>query len=123
MGVVLEPEGFEYEAHQLSYIVPRKYIPDYSLGETHIEVKGYFRAGDTQKYKAIKDSLEAIGHQLVFVLQTPSKKVRKGGVLTMADWCNKNDIPWYTPAELDQLLIDLIEYEYVDQEDDDEDDF
>jgi hypothetical protein len=32
----------------------------------------------------------------VFVLSNPSKKVRKGGKITMGEWCEKNNFKHYT---------------------------
>lgn len=89
-----------YEPHKVPYVVHREYIPDF-VGrsknniETLVEAKGYFRVGDIQKYKAIRDSLPK-KKQLVFILHNPNKKVRKGGRLTMAQWCDKEGIKWYT---------------------------
>ena len=59
-----------------------------------VEAKGYFRPGDTQKYKGIEACLP--DHQeLVFLLQAPTKQVRSGTKLTMAGWCNKVGIKWF----------------------------
>jgi glutamate synthase (NADPH/NADH) small chain len=60
-----------------------------------VEAKGYFRPGDTQKYKAIKKCLYP-EYELVFLLQSPTKQVRSGGKITMAGWCNKEDIRWFS---------------------------
>ena len=122
VGDVLEPAGFEYESRRLAYHVPRVYTPDFTYTTCHIEVKGYFRAGDTQKYAAIAHSLEAMGHQLIMVLQTPNKKVRKGSKMTMAEWCNKNDIPWYGLEDLPDLIGDVIDFPDEEEEEEDEED-
>ena len=103
---LLGPEWL-YEPFRLSYITNHKYTPDFvsTEGEKQIlvEVKGFFRPGDTQKYKAIRDSLEP--HQeLVFFLSSPFKKVRKGAMLTMAQWCEKEGLKWFVDG------VDLKEY-------------
>lgn len=91
-----------YEPFKVPYEIPKKYTPDFvyegPLVSIFVEVKGYFRVGDTQKYKAIRDSL---GHdeRLVFFLQDPNKKVRKGSSLTMSQWCEKEGLEWYSDAE------------------------
>jgi len=59
-----------------------------------IECKGFFRVGDTQKYTAIRDSMP--DWELVFVLSNPHKKVRKGGKITMGEWCDKQGFKHYT---------------------------
>jgi len=100
VGEVLEPRGFEYEPFSVTYNMPGKYTPDFVLGDTLVECKGYFRPGDQKKYLAVKNGL--VGSQeLVFLLQYPSKRVRKGAKLTMSGWCDKNNIRWFaTPQEV-----------------------
>jgi hypothetical protein len=68
-----------------------------------VEVKGYFRAGDRQKYKAIRDCLPD-NQELVFFLSSPFKKVSKGAMLTMAQWCDKEGFMWFVDG------VDLKEY-------------
>ena len=92
-----------YEPFRVSYTTHRKYAPDFVRGDILVEVKGFFRPGDTQKYKAIRDSLPS-EQELVFFLSSPFKKVRKGGMLTMAKWCEKEGFKWFVDG------IDLKEY-------------
>jgi hypothetical protein len=97
-------KDWEFEPLQMAYHVPRKYTPDFVYRDTvYVECKGYFREGDTQKYRAINDECAVIGKTFVMVLMNPFKKVRKGANLTMADWCEKNDIPWFTLESIDHL--------------------
>ena len=86
-----------FEPYSLPYTTHRKYIPDFvhEQKKVLIECKGFFRAGDTQKYTAIQASLEE-GWELIFVLSNPNKKVRKGGKITMGEWCVKNGFKHYT---------------------------
>jgi len=99
LGSVLEPAGFLYEPFKTEYVIPHKYTPDFVHGDILVEAKGWFRPGDRQKYKAIRDSLGS--QELVFVLQYPLKRVQKGAKLTMGGWCDKEDIVWFaTPEEL-----------------------
>jgi hypothetical protein len=102
MGEVLEPAGFLYEPESLQYTVTKKYTPDFVYGDLLVEAKGWFRPGDRQKYKAIAASL--LFQELVFLLQTPNKKVQKGAKLTMAGWCDKEEIKWFSNPD------DLIMY-------------
>lgn len=100
LGEVLVPAGFLYEPYKIPYWTPGNYTPDFVLGDILVEAKGYFRAGDQKKYLAIKESLEG-SQQLVFLLQSPNKRVRKGAKLTMSGWCDKHGIPWFaTPEEV-----------------------
>ena len=96
-------DDWEYEPHQIEYSVPRKYTPDFAYKNIIVEAKGYFSEGDTQKYRAIHDQTCKTGKMLVFVLMNPDKKVRKGSTLTMAGWCDKNYIPWFTMDTLNEL--------------------
>ncbi len=90
--------SWQYEASKYEYSVPRKYIPDFEKGDTWIEVKGYFRAGDVAKYKAIRS--DHLDKRLVLVFSDPNKKVRKGAKLTMGDWGYKNNWEWTTLKEI-----------------------
>lgn len=102
IGAVLEPEGFLYEPHSIPYQVTHQYTPDFVLGALMVEVKGWFRPGDTQKYRAIHEGTNF--HELVFVLQSPNKKVRKHTKITMGEWCDKYGIFWCTEGTLDELI-------------------
>jgi hypothetical protein len=103
----LQPFGFSYEPFQVDYIIPRKYTPDFVYeknGRTYlIECKGYFRAGDTQKYRAISRSIPWT-QELIFVLMKPNQKVSKSTKLTMAEWCDKHNILWYNIDTLKELV-------------------
>ena len=94
----LIPAGFVYEAYKILYFVEHNYTPDFSIGDIMVEAKGWFRPGDQKKYKAIRDSLES-PEELVFFLQSPNKKVRKGANLTMSGWCEKEGIRWFACTE------------------------
>ena len=95
--------GFEYEPFAAPYTVHRKYTPDFVHQGTGImiEAKGYFRVGDTMKYKAIRDTIDA---ELVFVLSDPNKKVRKGSKLTMGQWCDKEGFEFFTVHQHEELV-------------------
>ena len=103
----LQPLGFSYEPFQVDYIIERKYTPDFVYeknGRTYlIECKGYFRAGDTQKYRAVARSIPWT-YELIFVLMKPNQKVSKSTKLTMAEWCDKYNILWYNIDTLKELV-------------------
>ena len=52
-------KGFTYEPYDVPYTVYRKYKPDFVHEEKKVmvEVKGFFRVGDTLKYKSIRDTI------------------------------------------------------------------
>ena len=97
------PDGWSYEKVKVPYTIHRTYNVDFSKGNIYIEAKGFFRPGDTQKYKAIGKALEGTDKELVFLLQNPAKKVRKGAKMTMAGWCEKEGFRWCTLETLDEL--------------------
>ena len=108
-------EEWLYEPFKVPYVTFRQYSPDFvfqARGDYQIlvEVKGYFRAGDRQKYKAVRDTLrhadmsQGPRQELVFFLSSPFKKVSKGAMLTMSQWCEKEGFKWFVDG------IDLKEY-------------
>ena len=99
----LTPRGmFKFEPYTIPYTIHRNYKPDFVFGDYLIECKGYFRVGDTQKYTAIRDSLA--GQELIFVLSDPNKKLRKGSKMTMGQWCDKEELQFFTLQTIDDLL-------------------
>jgi hypothetical protein len=111
VGAILEPAGFDYEAYNLPYQIEHKYTPDFSVGDLMVEVKGWLRPGDRQKYKAIRDSLTDMNLQFVFVLQSPHKKVQKGAKSSISQWCEKEGIPWFAEDDLESLINFALEVE------------
>ncbi len=94
---------FVYEPFDIPYTTHRKYKPDFVHTPTGklIECKGFFRQGDTLKYKAIRDCSD---NELIFVLSDPFKKVRKGAKITMAQWCDKEGFKYFTVQQKDELM-------------------
>ena len=101
-------QGFLYEPFTVPYTIHRNYKPDFvhEATGTLVECKGFFRDGDTKKYKSVRDSLPE-NQRLVFVLMHPNKKIRKGATMTMAEWCDKEEIMWYTIDTLQELISDV----------------
>ena len=94
-----------YEPRKIDYVVHKKYLPDF-MGMSQktgfdilVEAKGYFRVGDTRKYKAIRDSL-LTQQELVFLLYSPTKKIRKGAKMNMGEWCEKEGLRWFTMEDI-----------------------
>jgi len=101
VGSWMGPLGGKYEAFQVPYVISRTYTPDFTFEHegVHVEVKGYFRAGDRQKYAAIAEQMAEYGWIYVFILQNPYKRVAKGANLTMAGWCEKHGILWFPESD------------------------
>lgn len=96
-------ESYAFEPYKVQYSVLHEYTPDFVNGDIVVECKGFFRAGDRQKYKAINSALKAMGKRFVFLFQTPDKQVAKGSNQTMAQWAERQDIPWF---DLEIILAD-----------------
>ena len=102
VGGLLGPT-WDYEPFKVPYVTHRHYTPDFVFKagdyEILVEVKGFFRVGDTAKYKAIRDALAGGSmfedRELVFFLQNPRAKVRKGQKQNMGMWCEKEGIEWF----------------------------
>lgn len=95
---------WEYESVKAPYIIQRTYSPDFvwtdGTDEFWIEVKGYFRVGDTAKYKAIRKCHPDV--RLIFCFSHPHQPVRKGAKLTMAGWAEKEGWGWTTPDAIEE---------------------
>ena len=98
--------GFKYEPYGIPYTVHRTYMPDFVHEEKKVmvEVKGFFRVGDTLKYKSIRDTILEDGWELIFLLSNEHKKVRKGGKITMGQWCDKEGLKHYTLSTAQELV-------------------
>ena len=101
----IAPRGLlKYEPYSVDYIEYHKYLPDFVCDKAAVlvECKGFFRVGDTLKYKSIRDS---IGYwELIFVLSDGNKKVRKGSKMTMGQWCDKEGFKWCTESTIDKMF-------------------
>tara|TARA_R100001460_G_scaffold7778_2_gene19514 strand:+ start:6039 stop:6470 length:432 start_codon:yes stop_codon:yes gene_type:complete len=95
--------GFIFEPERMPYTVHRKYVPDFVKENILIECKGFFRAGDTLKYKSVKESYP--DKELIFILSDPFKKVRKGSKLNMGQWCFKENFAFFTVKDCDKLKV------------------
>lgn len=91
--------NFEYEAVKVTYNLSREYIPDFTIFDKktgkinfHIEFKGFFRAVDQVKMKAVKKTNPDL--DVRFVFQNVSKKIRKGAKLTYGEWATKWGFTW-----------------------------
>jgi hypothetical protein len=95
----------EYEPCKFTYWIERQYTPDFvsPSGEYWFELKGFFRHGDAQKYKAIKKYLDDRGlAELIFVFQDPNtrmsgaKRRKDGSFATVGEWARKNGFQYCT---------------------------
>jgi hypothetical protein len=91
--------SWEYESHSVDYIVEHTYTPDFTKGDIHIEVKGFWRPNDLKKYLSINKVLRSEGQELFFIFSNPSKPQRRGAKMTMGQWCDKHSIRYCSAAQ------------------------
>lgn len=108
---VIDPTVVEYHPDvRLSYIIEKKYEPDWYVKEGDveyfIEAKGRFRdSEEARKYVEIKKSLND-NQRLVFILQRPdgkmpnAKRRKDGSTFCMAEWCDRHGFDWYMAQTL-----------------------
>lgn len=86
--------GFKFEPYKIDYTINHTYLPDFVLDNgIVIEAKGFFRAGDTAKYRTIKN--QNPGLDLRFVFFDGDKKI-SGQKTTHGQWAERYNFPWAT---------------------------
>lgn len=96
----LESDGvsYEYEPHTVPYNVERSYVPDLKIGDTYIELKGYFRQDAQRKMKAIKQQYPDMDIRFLFQrANSPiqgAKKRKDGSKMTCAEWADRYGFIW-----------------------------
>lgn len=81
--------SFKYESEKIPYILARHYVPDYIIqlsdgSKRYIEAKGYFRAEDKAKLRAVKKIHPAMDLRIVFYRENKA----------YIRWAEKNGFPW-----------------------------
>ena len=95
IGADLIKLGFEtsYEKDKFQYVLPpRRYTPDFRVGDFFIEVKGWFPSKERTKLLAVMKSNP--GLPLFIALQSPHQRLSKNSKTSVAMWCEKHGIPW-----------------------------
>ena len=86
---------FEYEPYVIEYTQVKDYLVDFAYGKFIIEVKGFFRPGDSTKYAAISNACKEKGYEFIMLFANPYKPVRKDARTTYAQWADKRGIKWF----------------------------
>jgi len=90
---------YEYESTKVPYQIQHNYTPDFLLPNgVYLECKGYWEPADRRKIKAVKQQHPDLDLRMVF--QSPFNKISKGSKTTYAKWCEKNNIPWTSFANI-----------------------
>lgn len=85
----------DYETEELSYFIPKKYVPDFIITfkdgrKMYIEMKGYLREEDKVKLVAVKRDHPDIDLRIVF---QKDNKVYRNPNFKYTDWAKKYGIP------------------------------
>jgi len=88
-------KDFSYETHELSYVLEKHYVPDFTVLRpngtvVHIEMKGYFRPEDRAKLLAVKSRHPQVDVRIVF---ERNHVIAKGSKTRYTDWALKNGFP------------------------------
>lgn len=85
----------EYEPRhrKVSYILAFNYLPDFVVdGRIIIETKGRLTYEDRRKMLAAKEQHPDL--DIRFVFQRAANVIRKGSLVTYAQWAETNGFPW-----------------------------
>jgi hypothetical protein len=89
---------YEYEPTKMAYHVERHYIPDLSVGDMIVELKGYLRQDSQRKMKAIKAQYPDLDIRFVFQNANSTiqgaKKRKDGTKMTCGEWADRQGFVW-----------------------------
>lgn len=90
----LVAHGFtpEYEVERFSYVLHRKYAPDFRVGGVYVEVKGWWPSNERSKFLAVILNNPTI--PIFVALQKPHQKISRTSKTSYAQWCDKHGIAW-----------------------------
>lgn len=93
---------FDYETERFDYVLPsRKYLIDFKVGATYLEVKGYLDYDDRLKMLAVKQSHPDL--DICFVFMKPNQRLPRQKI-THAEWAEKNGFRWCTVDTLKDAI-------------------
>ena len=83
---------FSYEKDVIEFVAPRKYTPDFRVGDIFIELKGYFKPSDRNKHLMIQAQHPEL--DIRFVFQNAFQKLSSSSKTTYAQWAEKHGFKW-----------------------------
>lgn len=87
---MLSRRDAKYETTRIPYVIPKNYIPDFTIKNNdgtiwHLEVKGWHRAEDQSKMRAVKFSNPEADIRFFF----PKNGKVQGSSMLNSEWCEK----------------------------------
>jgi hypothetical protein len=81
-----------HESAKLDYVQHRRYTPDFTIGNHHIEAKGWWPSADRAKLLSVIHCNP--GALILVVLENPNLTLSKKSKTTYAQWCDRHGIRW-----------------------------
>lgn len=82
---------YTYESKKYKYVIESNYTPDFFVGETVYEAKGFFKPEQRRKMLAVKKQHPELDIRMIFQRNNTLSKSSK---TTYGDWCDKHGFPW-----------------------------
>ena len=107
--------GCQFHPEKISYAIEKTYEPDFSYRDSSgiewlIEVKEILQdSAEAQKFQWIKKALKE-DQILVFCISNPNQKIywqkarKDGSKMTLSEWCDKQQILWFTHETIWRIL-------------------
>jgi len=80
-----------YEARSFPYVLTSKYTPDFFIGDTIYEAKGFFKPSERRKHLAIKNQHPDLDIRFIF---QRNNTLSKNSKTHYGDWCDKHGFKW-----------------------------
>jgi hypothetical protein len=94
---------WEYEPGVIEYTQKKDYLIDFKNGKYVVEVKGFFRSGDSSKYRAVADACKEQGYVFIMLFAKPNAPIRKDARTTYRSWAEKHGILWFDTNNIHKL--------------------
>ena len=82
---------YTYESKKYKYVIESNYTPDFFVGDTVYEAKGFFKPEQRRKMLAVKRQHPDLDIRMIFQRNNTLSKSSKS---TYGDWCYKHGFPW-----------------------------
>jgi hypothetical protein len=81
-----------YESTKLAYVSHHNYVPDFTIGGSHIEVKGWWPPADRAKLLKVIRSHPTV--RILMAFENPHLTLNRKSKTTYSEWCAKRGIAW-----------------------------